>query len=90
MQAETAYTAGMQYTLRNIPAAIDALLRLRAREEHKSLNDVTLETLARGLGLSGEPARLRDLSDIAGRTPLDLRTRKALEEQRVVDVELWG
>jgi hypothetical protein len=79
----------MQYTLRNVPAAVDALLRRRARDERKSLNEVTLESIMRGLGLTGEPTSQRDLSDIAGTRGLDAETRAALDEQRRVDKDLW-
>jgi hypothetical protein len=47
------------------PTHLDKALRRAAREQGKSLNEVVIETLARGIGLS-ERCRLRDLSDIAG------------------------
>jgi len=57
----------MQYTIRNIPELLDAVLRRTAREKGKSLNDVAIEILARGAGLSEQRSRQRDLSDIARR-----------------------
>src|SRR6185369_11229890 len=62
--ADHAYTAGMQYTLRNVPGAVDEALRRRAREQHKSLNEVAVEALAEGLGLGRQSPRRRDLSDL--------------------------
>jgi hypothetical protein len=79
----------MQYTLRNIPKALDEALRRRAREENKSLNEVAVDALMRALGLRGQPARQRDLSDIAGGWHPDSETDRALEEQRRIDPELW-
>jgi len=77
----------MQYTLRNIPPNLDEVLRARAREEGKSLNEVALETLLAGLGLAGEPVKRRDLSDIAGTWIEDPEIAKAFEDQRRID--LW-
>jgi hypothetical protein len=79
----------MQYTLRNVPASLDELLRRRAREEGKSLNDVTLEALVRGLGLDGGDVKVRDLSDVAGTWRADRATDEALAAQRHIDDELW-
>jgi len=38
----------MRYTIRGIPAAIDAALRERARGAGKSLNEAVIDTLAEG------------------------------------------
>ncbi|HKW16542.1 MAG TPA: hypothetical protein VJO35_03435 [Terriglobales bacterium] len=79
----------MQYTIRNIPKPLDAALRRKARDQGKSLNDVTIEALARGAGLSGEPTRQRDLSDIAGTWREDPEFDRAIAEQDVIDEKLW-
>ena len=79
----------MQYMLRNIPASVDALLRKRAREEGKSLNEVAIDALVRGLGLEETSVKRRDLSDIAGSWRADKATNAALAEQRSVDRDLW-
>jgi hypothetical protein len=79
----------MQYTLRNVPPQLDEALRSKAREERKSLNEVTLEALLVGTGLAGQPIRHRDLSDIAGSWISDPETDKVLQEQRRIDPELW-
>lgn len=79
----------MQYTIRNIPQLLDAALRRKAREQGKSLNDVTIETLARGAGISGEQSRQRDLSDIAGTWREDPEFDRAIAEQDVIDEKLW-
>lgn len=79
----------MQYTLRNIPPALDEALRRKARAEGRSLNDVAIEALMRALGLSGEPVRHRALDDVAGSWEQDPAVDEALAEQRGVDPELW-
>lgn len=79
----------MQYTLRNIPKALDEALRRRARQEGKSLNEVAIEALMRALGMTGTPVRHRDLGDVAGSWESDPEMDRALEEQRRIDPDLW-
>ncbi len=89
MIACTAYNQCMQYTIRNVPATLDAALRRAVREQGKSLNEVAVEALARGAGLSETRCRQRDLSDIAGTWRKDPGFDRALAEQDVIDGELW-
>ena len=79
----------MQYTIRKVPNFLDAALRRRAREQGKSLNEIAIEALARGAGVSGERARRRDLRDIAGTWQRDRAFDLALAAQDTVDSELW-
>ena len=79
----------MQYTLRNVPEIVDAVLRRRAREQAKSLNDVALDALARGTDVAGHPGRRRDLADVAGTWRTDRAFGRALAAQDAVDRELW-
>ncbi len=79
----------MQYTIRKIPGSLDVALRRRAREQGKSLNDVAIEALARGAGISERPGRQRDLGDVAGTWREDRVFDRALAAQDVVDEELW-
>ena len=79
----------MQYTIRNVPAFLDAALRRSAREQRKSLNEVAIEALARGAGLSERRCRQRDLSDIAGSWQKDPAFDSALAAQDAIDAELW-
>ncbi len=89
LYACTAYNNCMQYTIRNVPDHLDAALRRKAREQGKSLNDVTIEALVRGAGVSGEQSRQRDLSDIAGTWQEDPEFDRAVAEQDVIDEKLW-
>ena len=79
----------MQYTIRKVPGSLDAALRRRAREQGKSLNEVAIEALARGAGVSGEPGRQRDLRDIAGPWRNDRAFDRALAAQDAIDREVW-
>ena len=82
----------MQYTLRDIPKAVDAALRRRAKQQGRSLNQIAIEALAAGAGVSinGEPPiKYRDLSDIAGSYVPDPGFEEAMLEQDQVDPEDW-
>lgn len=85
----TAYNTGMQYTIRNVPNTLDEALRRTAREQDKSLNEVAIEALARGAGVTGERTRLRDLSDIAGTWRKDSAFDTAVAAQHTIDEEMW-
>ena len=56
----------VQYTLRQVPAAVDTALRRKAKREGKSLNAAALDALTEGLRLQGEPIRHRDLNFLRG------------------------
>ena len=79
----------MQYTLREIPPAVDSELRRRAKAEGKSLNTVAIEALIRGSGLGESPVRQRDLGDVAGTWREDRDFDQAVADQDRVDERLW-
>lgn len=79
----------MQYTIRNVPDVLDKALRRSARERGKSLNEVTVEALARGAGIAEQSLPQRDLRDIAGTWRQDAAFSDALEAQDSIDEELW-
>jgi hypothetical protein len=79
----------MQYSVRNVPKRLDAALRRAAHEQGKSLNEVIIEALVRGAGVSGERTRHRDLSEIAGSWREDPVFDSAVADQDVIQAELW-
>jgi plasmid stability protein len=79
----------MQYTIRNVPGTLDEALRRVAAERGKSLNEITIEALARGVGVTGESSRQRDLGDIAGTWRNDPAFDNALAAQDSIDEEIW-
>jgi hypothetical protein len=74
---------------RNIPEPVDAALRQSARQQGKSLNEVAIEALARGAGLTGIRSRQRDLTDIVGSWREDPEFDRAIAAQDAIDEELW-
>lgn len=97
VQAPHAYRAGMkrrqdaavQYTLRNVPPALDRALRRRAKQLDKSLNEVALEALARGVGVESEMKEQHDLDFLIGSWVEDPAVDEALAAQRNVDADIW-
>lgn len=87
--AGSAYNCCMQYTIRNVPEYLDAALRVAAREQGKSLNEVAIEALARGAGLGQQQCRRRDLHDIAGTWQEDAAFDIAITAQDTIDEEMW-
>ena len=84
-----AYNLCMQYTIRNVPDSLDEALRRAARERGKSLNEVAIEALARGAGVTGDRGRQRDLGDIAGTWRKDPAFDSSLAAQDAVDKKMW-
>ncbi len=78
-----------QYTIRNVPESVDRRLREEAGKRGKSLNEITVEVLRRGLGLSDDTPRYDDLDDLAGTWVADPAVDEALAEQDRIDPELW-
>jgi hypothetical protein len=78
----------VQYTIRNVPNILDEALRRAARAQGKSLNEIAIEALVRGAGVTGEARRQRDLCDIAGTWCEDVAFDQALAAQDTIDKEV--
>jgi len=89
LYACNAYNVCMQYTIRNVPNSVDVALRKAAQIQGKSLNEVAIEALTRGAGLTGEAPRQRDLGDIAGTWREDPAFDHAIAAQDTIDEEIW-
>jgi hypothetical protein len=79
----------MQYTLRNVSRDVDKILRRRAKEEGKSLNEVALEAMSRGLDIEPKAGKFQDLDFAIGTWVEDPEFDKAVENQRQIDPEMW-
>ena len=84
----------MQYTLRNVPDALDHALRKRAKKENKSLNQLLLDLIEIRVGTKKEKQftrRYDDLDTLFGRW--SQREFEAIQgkidEERAIDPELW-
>lgn len=93
--AVQAYSACMrrkptrQYTIRSVPEAVDRALRREARRRNKSLNEVALAALYRGIGLNSPDEVHHDLDHLIGTWEADPTFDAALRAQDTVDKKLW-
>lgn len=78
-----------QYTIRNIPARLDAKLREAAVQYGTSLNSAAIDALSRGLDLEAVSVEHHDLDDLVGTWVQDPDFDKAMDEMDRVDAELW-
>jgi len=80
-----------QITLRQIPDVLDRQLRSLAGKNKTSLNKVVLGLLMKSLGISDDPEKRRDLTDLCGtwnERQLDEFNRNT-EELNQIDPDLW-
>ncbi|MCH7813132.1 MAG: hypothetical protein IID40_03835 [Planctomycetes bacterium] len=84
-----ARNAQQQYTIRSVPSTVDRALREQARREGKSLNQVAVEALRRGVGLAAAEATFDDLDDLVDTWQDDPEFDAALKRQDAVDRKLW-
>ena len=67
-----------QYTVRSVPHSLDEVLRRQADITGKSLNQVLLESLAKGAGVSNN-ATFSDLDWFVGSSKKDTNSDAALD-----------
>jgi len=78
-----------QYTIRQIPAALDRRLRELSKAEEISLNGLVVKLLLDATGLSDEPAEHHDLDELAGTWVDDPEFDKAMLAFESIDEDLW-
>jgi hypothetical protein len=81
--------AQIQYTLRQIPPALDEALRRKSRQDGKSINQTAIEVLHSGLALAGDSIQHRDLDFMIGSWVEDPAFDEAIGRQDRVDPKLW-
>ena len=78
-----------QYTVRNVPRAVDRALRQKAAERGVSLNTLLLQALESESGIVGTPRTNHDLDSFFGSWIQDSSVDRALNEIREVDLKDW-
>jgi hypothetical protein len=76
----------IQYTVRGVPPEVDRLLRRKAAQRHKSLNQLILEELS--VATLGRAQRA-DFSDLVGKWTPDPAFDEILAAQRQIDWDKW-
>jgi hypothetical protein len=78
----------MTLTLTEIPKELDDALKLRAKSQGKTIDEVAIEAMRSGLAVPISSKR-RDLSEFAGTWVSDPELESALKDQDSIDPELW-
>ncbi len=78
-----------QYTIRNVPKALDRELREEAKKRGMSLNEAAIDAIRRGLGITESEVEYSDMDDLIGTWKKDKRFEQALADQDKVDEDLW-
>ena len=81
--------SAIQYTLRQIPPALDRALRRKSEQDGKSMNQTAISTLLDGLSLNERAVKHHDLDFMIGSWVEDPAFDKAIRAQDRVDPELW-
>jgi hypothetical protein len=76
----------VQYTIRGVPPEVDRILRRKAAQDKKSLNQLILEELT--ASTIGSPRRA-DFSDLVGRWTPDPAFDEIVTAQRQIDWDKW-
>ncbi len=82
-------THKIQYTIRNLEPKVDQRLRQKALETNRSLNEVVLEAVSRGIGLAEQRVVYHDLDLLAGSWKEDQKCEQAIREQDQIDPQMW-
>ena len=87
-----AYNVGMssiQYTIRNVPSAVDSLIRKRAQQQGTSFNQTVLDILNLQLFGSTKPVEDSQFDWLFKQNTLDASFDTAIQELSQVDAALW-
>jgi hypothetical protein len=80
-----------QITLRDLPEPVEREIRREARRRGSSLNKVIISLLQKGLGMSSELEKKRDLANLAGTWDKDALAefQDATSIFETIDAENW-
>lgn len=81
--------SNIQYTVRNVPADVDGLLRLRAKKKKQSFNTTLVQALRQATSPNIKQSS-SDLDWFYGSGGLGQAELDAFNEQRVVDKKAWN
>lgn len=79
----------IQYTIRNIPPAVDKVIRKQAKRTNQSLNTTVIGILT-AYTLGDRKAHQDAFNNLQGANSLDEHFDQAIKEQSKVDSELWS
>lgn len=79
----------IQYTIRNIPPAVDMVIRKRSKQTGKSFNQTVVDLLSlQTFGIT-EPLNEQDFEWLYNRNTLDASFDEAIKNMSQIDQKLW-
>lgn len=78
-----------QYTIRNIPPALDRVIRKRSAQSGKSFNQTVIDLLSQQTFGTTEPRQDDNFDWLFGKNTLDESFDDAIEKLSKVDKRLW-
>lgn len=82
--------SNIQYTIRNIPPAVDGVLRKRATQTGKSFNQTVVELLTLQAFGTTEPPVDDSFSWLYGKNTLDKSFDYTIKNLSAIDEKLWS
>lgn len=79
----------IQYTIRNIPAPVDQVIRKRAAQSGKSFNQTVVDLLSLQTFGTTEPPAQADFDWLFAQNTLDKNFDATLAELSKIDQKLW-
>ena len=80
-----------QFTIRDVPDAVERAIRRRAAEEHKSINRTVNELLQKALGIEPLSQKRRDFSALSGSWEAEeaAEFERSIAPFEQIDDEVW-
>lgn len=79
----------IQYTIRNIPPAVDQVIHKRAKQSGKSFNQTVVDLLTLQTFGTEQPPKQQNFDFIFGKGKLDAAYDEAIADQSRIDEALW-
>lgn len=87
--AYTVYMTRIQYTIRNIPPAVDMVIRKRSKQSGKSFNQTVVDLLSLQTYGTIKPPSEQDFDWLYNQKTLDTSFDEAIESMSQIDQKLW-
>jgi len=79
----------IQYTIRNVPPAVDRVIKKRSKQSGKSFNQTVVELLSLQTFGTTKPPSEEDFSWLFGAMSLDEKFDEAIQDQSRIEEDIW-
>ena len=79
----------IQYTIRNIPPTVDAIIRKRAKDQGNSFNQTVVDLLSLQVFGTTHPIEDSSFNWLFNQSTVDIKFDEAINELSKVDAALW-